>query len=82
MGCGGKRVGDFTHLHTSLPLEKVEDLMTSGAIQAYVPAVLILVVFCHSRANPKSVIFRVFPSIPFFSIGWARRTEGERQGGN
>lgn len=33
--------------------------MTSGAIQAYVPAALILVVLCHSLAKPKSVIFSI-----------------------
>lgn len=48
-----------SHLQTSLPLEKVDDRMTSGAIQAYVPAALIFVVRCHSRAKPKSVTFRV-----------------------
>lgn len=33
-----------SYLHTSLLLEKRDSLMTSGAIQAYVPAALILVV--------------------------------------
>lgn len=48
----------YTYLHTSLPLENMEERMTSGAIQAYVPAALILVVLCHSLAKPKSVIFK------------------------
>lgn len=54
---GGCTSGSY--LHTSLPLENMEARMTSGAIQAYVPAALILVVRCHSRASPKSVIFRI-----------------------
>lgn len=55
--------------------------MTSGAIQAYVPAVLILVVLCHSLARPKSVIFNVKPSIHSFSMGSARRTGGRKKTG-
>ena len=50
---------ELSYLQTSLLLEKREDLITSGAIQAYVPAALIRVVFSTSRARPKSVIFRV-----------------------
>lgn len=63
------------HLHTSLLLENRDSLMTSGAIQAYVPAALIFVVRCHSRASPKSVIFRVFPVRSSLSIGSRIRTE-------
>ena len=48
------------YLHTSLALENVDVLMTSGAIHAYVPAADILVVRADSLAKPKSVIFRVF----------------------
>ena len=44
--------------------------MTSGAIQAYVPAALILVVRCHSRARPKSVIFRTLLLRSPFSTFW------------
>ena len=51
----------LAHLQTSLPRVKVDARMTSGAIHAYVPAALILVVRCHSRASPKSLIFSVFP---------------------
>lgn len=52
--------------------------MTSGAIQAYVPAALILVVWCHSRARPKSVIFKVFPLKLTLSSGSRMRTEEEQ----
>ena len=58
------------YLHTSLPLENMEARMTSGAIQAYVPAALILVVRCHSRARPKSVIFRTLLLRSPFSTFW------------
>ena len=51
-----------THLQTSLALEKVDVLMTSGAIQAYVPAADIRVVLLVSRASPKSVILSVLKS--------------------
>jgi hypothetical protein len=54
---------------TSLLLENVDVLMTSGAIQAYVPAALILVVLETSLANPKSVIFKVLSYILSFSMG-------------
>jgi len=47
------------YLQTSLALEKVDVFMTSGAIQAYVPAALIRVVLRDSRAKPKSVILSV-----------------------
>ncbi|TNN80440.1 hypothetical protein EYF80_009464 [Liparis tanakae] len=67
------------YLHTSLLLEKSESLMTSGAIQAYVPAALILVVWCHSLARPKSVIFRVLPPESSRSAGSRMRTEEEKQ---
>lgn len=56
-------VCNLTYLQTSLDLEKSDDLMTSGAIQAYVPAALMRVVWYTSRAKPKSVIFSVFPLI-------------------
>lgn len=45
----------------STHFEYVPALMTSGGIQAYVPAADIRVVLYASRAKPKSVIFRVFP---------------------
>lgn len=48
--------------------------MTSGAIQAYVPAALILVVRCHSRARPKSVIFRILLLRSPFSTFWRINT--------
>lgn len=64
------------HLQTSLPLEKVEERMTSGAIQAYVPAALIFVVRCHSRAKPKSVTFRVLLLSSSFSTRSRIRTVG------
>lgn len=69
------------YLQTSLLLEKRESLMTSGAIQAYVPAALILVVWCHSLARPKSVIFRVFPIKSSRSTGSRMRTEEEEEDG-
>ena len=50
------------HLQTSLALENVEVLMTSGAIQAYVPAADMRVVLLVSRARPKSVILSVLNS--------------------
>lgn len=62
------------YLQMSLPLENKEDLITSGAIQAYVPAALILVVLCHSRANPKSVIFNVLLQMSLCSIFSRSRT--------
>lgn len=65
------------HLHTSLLLENSDSLMTSGAIQAYVPAALILVVWCHSLARPKSVIFNVFPIKSSRSSGSRMRTEDD-----
>lgn len=54
--------------------------MTSGAIQAYVPAALILVVWCHSLAKPKSVIFKVFPPRFSRSTGSRMRTGGDKRG--
>lgn len=68
-----------SYLHTSLPLEKREDLMTSGAIHEYVPAALILVVLCHSLAKPKSVIFNVFLPMSLFSILSSNKTVGEKE---
>lgn len=62
------------YLHTSLPLENIEARMTSGAIQAYVPAALILVVRCHSRARPKSVIFKILLLRSPFSTFWRINT--------
>ena len=57
--------------------------MTSGAIQEYVPAADIFVVLCHSRAKPKSVIFKVFLPISSFSIVSSNKTEkrGRGEGG-
>lgn len=69
--------GGATHLHTSLLLEKRDSLMTSGAIQAYVPAALILVVWCHSLARPKSVIFKVLLLKLTLSRGSRMRTDEE-----
>lgn len=65
----------MANLQTSLALEKVDDLMTSGAIQAYVPAADILVVLYTSLAKPKSVIFRVFNRRSSLLIGSAKRTK-------
>lgn len=74
------------YLHTSLPLENMEERMTSGAIQAYVPAALILVVLCHSLAKPKSVIFNILllrsPFSTFSSISTGEKRGGGRQGRN
>lgn len=70
------------HLHTSLPLENVDERMTSGAIQAYVPAALILVVRCHSRARPKSVIFRVLLPTSSVSAFSRIRTGAVSNGGD
>lgn len=53
--------------------------MTSGAIQAYVPAALILVVRCHSRASPKSVIFRILLLRSPFSTFCRINTEQRKQ---
>ena len=67
---------NFIYLQTSEPLLKVDVLMTSGAIHAYVPAAEILVVWLTSRARPKSVIFNVFNnSSSFFSTLSEIRTE-------
>lgn len=49
--------------------------MTSGAIQAYVPACDILVVLYTSRAKPKSVIFNVLYDKWSFSIDSLIKTE-------
>lgn len=65
----------LSYLQTSLPLEKSDDLMTSGAIQEYVPAADIFVVLCHSLARPKSVIFKVFLPMSSFSIVSNNKTE-------
>lgn len=70
-----------SYLQTSLPLEKRDDLMTSGAIQEYVPAADIFVVLCHSRAKPKSVIFKVFLPMSSFSIVSSNKTEKREKGG-
>lgn len=72
------------YLHTSLPLENMEERMTSGAIQAYVPAALILVVLCHSLAKPKSVIFNILllrsPFSTFSSISTGEKgREGNKR---
>lgn len=64
------------YLQTSLALEYVDDFITSGAIHAYVPAALILVVLYISRASPKSDIFIVLfhiSSVP--SIGSLIKTK-------
>lgn len=57
--------------------------MTSGAIQAYVPAALILVVLCHSLAKPKSVIFSILllrsPFSTFSSISTGEEEGGEQK---
>ena len=63
----------WTNLQTSLAFENIELRMTSGAIQGYVPAVLIFVVWFISRANPKSVIFSTLRKR--FSSTWLMRTE-------
>lgn len=65
----------LSYPQTSLPLEKRDDLMTSGAIQEYVPAADIFVVLCHSLARPKSVIFKVFLPMSSFSIFSSNKTE-------
>lgn len=58
--------------------------MTSGAIQAYVPAALILVVLCHSLAKPKSVIFNILllrsPFSTFSSISTGEKGRGGIKG--
>lgn len=80
--CRANRPGNLEaapYLHTSLPLENMEARMTSGAIQAYVPAALILVVRCHSRASPKSVIFRILLLRSPFSTFCRINTERRRQ---
>lgn len=63
-----------SYLQISLPLENREDLITSGAIHAYVPAALILVVLCHSLARPKSVIFKVLLKMSSCSIFSSNKT--------
>lgn len=63
------------NLQTSLAFENVDVFMTSGAIQAYVPAADILVVLYTSRARPKSVIFNVLNCKSLFSIGSFNSTE-------
>ena len=66
----------FKYLHTSLALENLEFLMTSGAIQAYVPALLMFADWLTSRARPKSVIFSVtLCKISPSPIGSFSRTE-------
>ena len=70
----------LTYLQMSLPLENKEDLITSGAIQAYVPAALILVVLCHSLAKPKSVIFSVLLQMSSYSIFSSSKTKGKTKG--
>lgn len=69
------------HLQTSLLLEKRERRITSGAIQAYVPAALILVVLCHSRARPKSVILSTVSARLWFSMASRMRTAGWKERG-
>ena len=71
----------LTYLQMSLPLENKEDLITSGAIQAYVPAALILVVLCHSRARPKSVILSTVSARLWFSRASRIRTAGWKERG-
>lgn len=68
------RVTIYTYLHTSLALENVLVLITSGAIHAYVPAALIRVVVTISLASPKSVIFNTFSKLPS-SILFRSKTE-------
>jgi len=57
------------YLQTSLAFEYTWARITSGAIQAYVPATLMRVVCDTSRAKPKSVIFSVLLFRSSFSIG-------------
>ena len=69
-----------SYLQTSLALEYVDDFITSGAIHAYVPAALILVVLYISLASPKSDIFIVLfqiSSVP--SIGSLIKTVTEKK---
>jgi len=69
-----------SNLQTSLALEYVDDLMTSGDIHAYVPAALILVVLYISRAKPKSDIFIVlFIRSSFSSSGSFIKTETNKK---
>lgn len=68
------RMKIYTYLHTSLALENVLVLITSGAIHAYVPAALIRVVVTISLASPKSVIFNTFSKLPS-SILFRSKTE-------
>ena len=64
------------YLHTSEPLLNFDVFMTSGAIQAYVPAAEIFVVWFTSRARPKSVILSVLKrSGSSFSTRSDMRTE-------
>ena len=52
----------YFYLQMSLDFENLDALITSGAIHAHVPAAdirMLSMVCLDSRANPKSVIFRV-----------------------
>lgn len=68
-------INENIYLHTSLALEKVDDLITSGAIHAYVPAADILVVLYTSLARPKSVILSVLFCKLFTPTGSLKRTK-------
>ena len=67
-----------TYLHTSLPLENVFVLMTSGAIQASVLAALILVVVTISLASRKSAIFNTFSKFPSSILFRSKTEKGEK----
>ena len=58
------------YLQTSLDLVNREPVTTSGAIQAHVPAVWLILGVCEiSRARPKSVIFSVLSDRLLSCIG-------------
>lgn len=63
-----------TYLHTSHFVEKSLEMITSGAIQGYVPAPVIWVVCSISRARPKSVILIVLLYRAVGVMALARRT--------
>lgn len=71
--------GSHTYLHTSHFVEKSLEMITSGAIQGYVPAPVICVVCSISRARPKSVILIVLLYKEVGVMALARRTAKQNE---